>query len=188
MQLSIEAIIVLVIAIVLLGLGIAFIKNFFGKGSDALLGSFDPINERCDVSADNPVIPKDLSVTQGETKQVKICVYNNQNANIPNAVLKISQCVDPSGDKKPLNAPTTGTPLPTALPNDEIKITTLAQNIDRGKTVGYKATLAVASAPANAGGAGSELGTYICNVVVECDGSTCANTGKINTQMSIAVN
>jgi len=45
MQLSIEAIIILVIAIVLLGLGIAFIKTFFGKGADALAGSFDPIAE-----------------------------------------------------------------------------------------------------------------------------------------------
>jgi hypothetical protein len=180
MQLSIEAIIILVIAIVLLGLGIAFIKGFFGKGTDALLGSFDAVSERCDVSSDNPIIPKAFSVKQGEANQIKICVYNNQQQRIPNGVFKIANCVNPAGN--PLGA----TPPASALPSGELKFTSLGQDIERGETKGYKTNVQA--------GSSASPGVYICNIEVSCGaatGVTCpttAPTPKVTTQVSITVN
>lgn len=152
MQLSIEAIIVLVIAIVLLGLGIGFIKNFFGEGSEALLGKFEPLKEECDVTSSNPIIPKELSVQQGDRTQVNICVYNTADQTITDGVFKIESCIDPNGDVV----------TATALA-DTITINSLGQNIDRAKTTGYKTTIEV--------GGDAALGTYACNVLLQKAGA-----------------
>jgi hypothetical protein len=186
MQLSIEAIIILVIAIVLLGLGIGFIKNFFGKGTDALAGSFDPIAEHCDVSADNPVVPREIELSQGKSKQVRVCVYNNQVGQIPGATIRLGTCVDPAGLTK--TAPTTAG-ASSALPSDELKFIVLGQDLDKGTTKGYKVGVSTSGT--------AQLGTYICNAQIQCTGPStgpkpCLISGPTTTptipfQMAITV-
>lgn len=143
MQLSIEAIIILVIAIVLLGLGIAFVKDFFGKGSNSLLGAFDTANERCDANSNTPIVPKTYSIKRGTTP-ANICVYNDQDSDIVDGTIIVDSCIGP-------NIAGSSTSM--------ITITSLGQNIGRAKNAGYKTTVQ-ADSSAEIGG------TYICNIRV----------------------
>jgi hypothetical protein len=188
MQLSIEAIIILVIAIVLLGLGIAFIKNFFAKGSAGLEGAFDPIAEHCDVSADNPVVPREIRLTQGERRQVKICVYNDQAAKIPSAYFAFKECIKPAGATGPAAPLPVSGNYPVSSVGD-ITLTSAGQDLARGQSYGYKTTVAISET--------AILGTYICNVEIICRAGTpgCRpqplnnepSTPRISAQMAITV-
>lgn len=148
MQLSIEAIIVLVIAIVLLGLGIGFIRSFFTQGESGLGEYFDPIQEGCQVDAHNVILPKEFSMKPGSTTLHKVCVYNNRDAQIIDGVFGVRSCMGPDGTDA------------TAL----ITFGSLEQSIDRGQAKGYKIPIAVSRE--------ADLGTYICNIYVKQKGRT----------------
>jgi hypothetical protein len=77
MQLSIEAIIILVIAMVLLGFGIKFVTELLGKGQDKLGDAFDPLTFGCDPSANEPLTlsKSEITVSTGKTQKVNACVY-----------------------------------------------------------------------------------------------------------------
>jgi len=162
MQLSIEAIIILVIAIVLLGLGIGFIKQFFGKGSESLLGKFEPLKEDCDVNANSPLIPKEITLKQGESIQTKICVYNNQEKKVKNAVFKFLKCVGPDG--VPILSDEGANKYAPNLKDDVLVINALGQDIERNRFSGYK--VSITAGPSGTTTDSSQLGTYICNIVV----------------------
>jgi hypothetical protein len=97
MQLSIEAIIVLVIAMVLLGLGIGFIQDFFGKGQSTLIKAFDPLEFGCTPTAQHPiqVSPKDPELRSGDDLPLKICVYATVPS--PRAIVGITNCKSTAG-------------------------------------------------------------------------------------------
>jgi hypothetical protein len=95
MQLSIEAIIILVIAMVLLGLGIAFINGFFKQGTSKLQEPFDALKFGCDPNANDPIktSPSVMSVKSGDNLEVKMCVYS-PTFDAPNAIIGIEGCVN----------------------------------------------------------------------------------------------
>jgi hypothetical protein len=164
MQLSIEAIIILVIAIVLLGLGIAFIKGFFGKGSDALLGKFEPLKEECDVNSNNPIIPKEYHVKKGEVTAASICVFNDQDSDVVNGEFKVDGCIGP------------GVTTPSAT---LININSLGQTLPRGKSAGYKTTVTTDSSV--------QVGaTYICNIRVLGTGASPKSVGPVQMTFQVS--
>jgi hypothetical protein len=164
MQLSIEAIIILVIAIVLLGLGIAFIKGFFGKGSEALLGKFEPLKEECDVNANNPIIPKEYHVKKGEVTAASICVFNDQDSDVIDGAFQVVGCIGP------------GVTTPSAT---LIKINSLGQTVPRGKSAGYKTTIT----PDTSVQVGS---TYICNVKIQGTGTSPKSIGPVQMTFEVS--
>lgn len=171
MQLSIEAIIVLVIAIVLLGLGVGFIKNFFGQGSDALLGKFTPLKEECDVTASNPVLPREFHVKKGSVNPMNLCVFNDQQSDVLGGTFEVQGCIGPG---------IAGTSVAGAHP---IEITSLGQDIGRGQSTGYKTTLETA-------GFVEVGGTYICNLQVKSapqPGSTATGASVGPVQVTVQV-
>lgn len=150
---SIEAIIVLVIAMVLLGLGIAFIQGFFKTGTAKLTEPFNAIEFGCDPTAANPITtsPPEMEVKAGDELRVKVCVYGTQLA--PGAIVGIKGCTSTTGS----------TQVPTLL--------SAPQGIDPHQIGGFntiltaktKAVPAVGNTPAvpatNLG-----TGTYICTL------------------------
>lgn len=161
MQLSIEAIIILVIAIVLLGLGVAFIKNFFGEGEEALLGKFRPLKEECDVTASNPIIPKEFHVKKGEVNQENVCVYNNQNNDVANGRFEVLECIGPDGSAAP----------------SSFVVNSLGQDIARGESTGYKTTIRTSENV-------SVGSTYICNIHVRGNFNTTVGPAQVTFTVS----
>ncbi len=142
MQLSIEAIIILVIAMVLLGLAIAFITGFFKQGTSKLTEPFDAISFGCDPSANDPIktSPTLLQLKAGDTLQAKICVYNTLALDAKNVNVGVEGCVN--------------NVIPAPAVTDVPKLLTQPQNIKRTETGGFNTILTAPSKP----------GTYICTL------------------------
>jgi len=145
MQLSIEAIIILVIAMVLLGLGIAFISGFFRTGTSKLTEPFNAIEFGCDPTTNDPIklVPSALSVAQGERISVKVCLYAPNQFN--EASLEITNCKDTNG----------GTDKPLFL--------TQSQNVKKGDIGGFNTILTAKKDTSN----NLNTGTYICTLVAK---------------------
>ncbi len=156
MQLSIEAIIVLVIAMVLLGLGIAFIQGFFKTGTSKLTEPFNAIEFGCDPNAGHPITtsPANLELKSGDQLQVKMCVY----ANVPaaDAVLGIEGCTS--------TAPEGANMVPQLLAQK--------QTIARTEVGGFNTILLAVN---QTGNVDMPVGTYICTLTGVTGGRFPAN-------------
>ena len=100
MELGINAIVVIIIALAILGLGIGFVTRLFTSAST----NFGEIisNNELEFHADsmNPVKfdVKEVVVKRGTTQSVKVSVYNAGTfAEDKKVGLKISECVDAAG-------------------------------------------------------------------------------------------
>lgn len=171
MQLSIEAIIILVIAMVLLGLGIAFIQNFFKTGTDKLTEPFDAIQFGCDPNPNRPITlsPPNPELKSGEQIQVKMCVY----AKIPadDAVLGIEGCKSTS---------------PVADAQDIPQLLTQPQDIARTEIGGFSTILTAVDTT----GDDLPVGTYICTLTAVTGGQFPGTTGAETvgtTQVTVTV-
>lgn len=171
MQLSIEAIIILVIAMVLLGLGIAFIQGFFKTGEQKLLEPFDAIEFGCDPTANDPITtsPTKIELKSGDQFEVKVCVYAKEHAE--SAIVGFESCrntVDPSASM-----------MPTIL--------AASQTIQRTEVGGFTTILSANDAST---GDPLEPATYICTLaaVTDSDGDFDPNRQTIGRkQVTIRV-
>jgi len=145
MQLSIEAIIILVIAMVLLGLGISFIQGFFKQAREKTGEAFDPIQFGCNPDAVDPITvsPSSPELKSGDQLEVKICVYANTDAS-QGASVKIDSCTSTAG----------GTEVPLFL--------SAAQGISRTEIGGFKTILTAKDAADPT--TDLSVGTYICTI------------------------
>ncbi|MBR9700247.1 hypothetical protein GOV11_00065 [Candidatus Woesearchaeota archaeon] len=146
MQLSIEAIIILVIAMVLLGLAIAFIQNFFKTGTDKLQEPFDALEFGCDPTQGRPITtsPTDIELKSGTQMNLKICVYATAEA--PKANVDLAGC----RSTNPLYLETE----PTLL--------TTSQYIKRTEIGGFNTVLTAVNSENSNDALG--VGTYICTL------------------------
>ncbi len=77
LQLSINAIVVLVMAMVVLGLGLSFIRNLIGQGENQLGKTIDNIDLNLPASAtDRITIPSEISLKRGGSTEVEVGFYN----------------------------------------------------------------------------------------------------------------
>jgi hypothetical protein len=168
MQLSIEAIIILVIAIVLLGLGIAFIKNFFGQAATPLEGQLGSLKS-CNANAQTPFLPTTYKLQQG-TKEagVEVCVFNNEAAKLVDAKIKIDECLTPAGTT-------------VSAANSKIKIQTLKFDLDRSKSGLIPITIDATTTTT------ADIGTYICGIKVEKDSALASDPSLGPVQVTIEV-
>jgi hypothetical protein len=168
MQLSIEAIIILVIAMVLLGLGIAFISGFFKEGTTKLQEPFDAIKFGCNPDANDPIktSPTILSVKPGEQLQVKICAYAPVDA--PQTTLSFAACTCTLDDKTQCGKP---------------GLLTQGQSIKRTDVGGFNTILIAKDSTSN-----KPLlpATYICTLEAK-SASAAATTTVGSTQVTITV-
>ena len=139
MQLGINAIVILIIALAILGLAMAFITNLF-KGGEKKLGSLiDRTDLPVHADSSNPIVfdTNDVKIKEGDTGKIVVSVYNNRFED-EEVYLEIDQCVDEQGSAA-----------------TDINLGAPAQKIQRGMDAGYKGIFTIGTTPA---------GTYICTV------------------------
>jgi hypothetical protein len=162
MELGVNAIVVLIIALVILGLAIAFVTNLFRGGGDKLGQIIDNTQIAVQASSTEPIKfeTSKIFVKQGKTKDVKVSVYNNGFANANDMVRPTikSDCQDFDGFEVP------GFALNTQM-----------QRISPGSNGAY---VAVLKAP------GIRAGTYICTVEME-GGSNYDISGQIHIEITL---
>lgn len=165
MQLSIEAIIILVIAFVLLGLGIVFVKNFFAKAGSQTDRYIDQAGSACNTATlDNPITPTKFQIKQGGSSTQEICVLNNAAKPIKTGKLELIKCYEPTAGAEA----TAGT----------ISIISGPLPIQRAEGKSYQATIKTKG--------DASLGTYICNIQVkDTEGTEPAIVGPIQITVEV---
>ena len=167
MELGISTVVMLVIAIVIIGAGIVFIRSFFGTGTDTLIGAFEVADFGLEPTANRPLVLTDgqVSIKTGRQSVVRVGFYNRQskpvtaNVGFGKCVTSVSAaaeaaCADPENIK----------PMITSLQQDNIEI---------GSAVGFQtqvnAKCEYQDAQGNDVEANLPAGEYTCNLIVyEC--------------------
>lgn len=175
MELGISTVVMLVIAIVIIGGGIAFIRGFLEKGTDSLDNSFKMADFGLEPSNDDPLVLIDgtVSVKTGRTEIVRIGFYNKQGGS-KNVSVGFGGCITTVPATSIDSACGTG-----VLPKPKINV--LPQEVEVGVSVPFGTQVS-----AKCDGTESEnlpAGTYTCSLVVfECAGAveTCI-TEKYNS-------
>lgn len=168
MQLSIEAIIILVIAFTLLGFGIVFVKNVFGKGGNQV-DDYLTTKACTTASSEYPIAPQKFTVDKGGAFETKLCVYNNAASDLTEVQLKIQGC------KAPPNAD--GTPGAYLTADIPISIDVAPLDIKRNKGGEYQPTFRATNA--------ASLGTYICNIYAQKADSTGEKIGPVQITVEV---
>lgn len=142
MQLGINAIVILIIALAILGLAMGFITNLFQGGQKKLGSLIDRTDLPVHADAANQIVfdTNDLKIKQGDTGKLVVSVYNSRFGD-NEVFLEMPQCVDEIG------APVTS-----------IDLGAPGQKIPRGMDAGYKAIITIDN------GGDTPAGTYICTI------------------------
>ena len=97
LNLSINAIVVLIIAIVFLGLALTFTRNLLNQSSDKLITGIDNVDISTPADADRPItVDGRLEVKKNGKKLIKVSFYNSGNEKIM-AQPRFTMCVDDDG-------------------------------------------------------------------------------------------
>jgi hypothetical protein len=141
MQLGVSTIVILVIAMVIIGSGISFIRTFFSQGQEHLLKTFPASDVGLNPTNTNPLVlgSNELRVTQGETSTIQAAIYNTE----PDSVtyeLNISNCINRSG-----------------ADSTAISLTSPSTEISASESTAFQGILSTE-------GATPQASPYICNV------------------------
>ncbi|KYK25617.1 hypothetical protein AYK26_05760 [Euryarchaeota archaeon SM23-78] len=146
MQLGINAIVVLIIALAILGLAMSFITNLFKGGESKLGGLIDRTDLPVHADSVNPLVFdfSDITVKAGRSAKLVVSVYNSDFGE-DSVGLALVSCVDSAG-----------TQLTLTSTDPDMTLASPSQVISRGTDGGYRAILGVNSAVLR--------GTYICSI------------------------
>ena len=152
LNLSVNAIVILVLAVVLLGLALAFIRGMFGKMTSKMGEIVDITQIEAKPTPDTPItIPNKITVKQGGNVQVQVGFYNRKGGTLSDVTLNITSCVDESGNSL--------TQLPTiSAPK--------VDSIDAGKATGFNAIFSLK----NVADTMTTGNIYICQLSVTSNG------------------
>lgn len=143
LSLSVNAIVILVIAIIFLGLAIGFTTKLIGSSKDKLLAGVEGVDISTPASSDNPItFDGKLEVKSGGKVPIKISFYNADSAELKNAQPYVSTCYNDAGDVV--------SPVP-------INLTTIPSNVSAYKETRYQAMLSASGSAAD----------YICVLKVK---------------------
>lgn len=164
LELSVTAIVVLVIAFVVLGLALTFTRGFFRQAQQDLPGILDigKIGTQPDVE-NYLTIPDTVIIGRGDPLTLEIGYYNRGDSPATSAKLGIKECQDDDGQT--INAAGTDT-APSLMPT----LTAVSQTVERSQVAGYKAILQEK---------GLSAGTYICTLVVYSGTSASDNAAVV---------
>lgn len=95
LDVSINSIVVIVFAVTMLGLGLAFIKGYFEKAKSTI--NIDEVGEVPEATVSNPIslAREDLNVEKGKTSTFGAKFYNNKESS-HSVSFSINQCVSDS--------------------------------------------------------------------------------------------
>jgi len=145
LELSTNAIVVIVLAFVMLGLGLSIIRTLGNNTSDAIPKALGLADLEQKPTADMPLTVGNtvkISANTGATTAMNIGYYNADSSSHTGVYLGISQCLDPSGVLQNIDA--------TKLP----KVTTLPQDVAASTAVAFNAIISNKGLP---------QGTYLCS-------------------------
>ncbi len=141
LELSINAIVILVLAITLLGLGLTFIRGLFGKATDKLGGFVDAADLENPPTAEEPVgISDKISIKVGETRELKLGYYNNNKWTFTPTSDNIKTANSLKFFVQGCKSGTTGSET-THVPS----IKMVQGNVDPSKSAGFKIILSIVS-------------------------------------------
>ena len=94
LSLSVNTIVIIVLAITLLGLGLTFIQSIVGGATDKLKESIDDVDlSEQPTSAKPLIIPRELEIKLGSTKNVNIGFYNKGPGTVSKIKPIIKECI-----------------------------------------------------------------------------------------------
>lgn len=147
LNLGISTIVVLVIAMVVIGSSVSFIRTLFSEGEDVLIGTF-PAKE-LNPTRDEPLVLESNTITlkQGERKVVRTAVYNRESQR-HNFTIELPGCTNTTGGNV-----------------DTISLISRPASIESGGKIGMRGTLT------------AEVGTtqgspFICEIRAKSDVAT----------------
>jgi len=145
MELSINAIVILIIAMVVLGIAILFVRGMFGKLGERVGREIAKGEIATPATPENPLtVDKEISISKAELKKsIDISVYNSLSTDASNVKLNIS-CVNSTGGDVPTN---------------KIVLATAPLSIPKNSYVGYRAILSINEDIAKLGE------SFICRIV-----------------------
>ena len=161
MELGISTVVMLVIAIVIIGAGIAFIRGFFGTGTDTLVGAFAVADFGLEPTAQNPLVLTDgqVSIKRGREAIVRVGFYNKDNS---------AYEVDIVFERCRTSAVNTQC-VEDAVP----QIVSLPQRLEPGESTGFATQVtAECETTDDSGYVGMNPGTYTCNLLAVEEGTT----------------
>jgi hypothetical protein len=159
LNLSVQAIVVIVIAFVVLGLALTLTRTVFKLGQSKVGEAIDVVDLDIKPTPENTLTVEKIIISRNDQKELKIGFYNRLPQQIMDATLEVTTCQDSSGNI--VTAPTDGS---WAIP----AISTIAQNVDASESAGYKALFAER---------GMTAGNYICELALK--GKTGTDTDAV---------
>jgi hypothetical protein len=164
MELGISTVVVLVIAMVIIAGGIAFIRGFFGKGTKELDKGFDLSQLGKQPSSTDPLVfvqGNGISMKSGSEEEVKVAFFN-KDPTMKNVRINFSSCS--TSVTIPSSCGSTVTPMILSVPKE----------IKSGESFGF-ITIVTASCKDATGSGKTNLpaGKYICTLQArEVSGAT----------------
>ncbi len=149
LNLSVNAIVVFVLAFAMLGVGIAFVnvirENILGTGADIIdVGELER-----PPSADRPLtVPDEINLPMTDGTDEKVGFYNRRDVTAENAVIGITECTGTGG-------------LDDIDPDSLPDVSSLPVDLERGERTGF---LIYVGRPNIGGGGEFDIGTYICQM------------------------
>ncbi|MBS3142696.1 hypothetical protein J4464_04905 [Candidatus Woesearchaeota archaeon] len=146
--LSIQAIVIIILAITLLGLGLTFVRQFIGKGSESLSGIFDAAELENPATSLTPLtLPKEVNLRSGGKVIVDIGFYCNS----PGPCTTAQPHIVESGTGTEVDCPGKGTYTAGSVTCD-IKGLVLEKSTGmKAFSVMYDGTCSISPTPSNQG-------------------------------------
>ena len=139
MEMSINSIVILVMAMALLGLGLTFIRGMMGGATSKLGGSIEAADLSEPPTSEKPItMDRSVKIKSGSNVKLKIGYYNTGNQKVTGAVPTVKSCTD--------------------LAAGDLTITALSQDVNPGSAVGFEVIMKVKT--------GVAQGTYGCSLKI----------------------
>jgi hypothetical protein len=95
LNISIQAIVMLVIAIVVLGLILGMIRGWFAKAGTQVSGLLDVEDIKTHADANIPFrVPSEVQVKTGDSTDIKVAYYNKGSIPVTNVTITLKSCLD----------------------------------------------------------------------------------------------
>lgn len=147
LNLSINAIVVLILAITMLGLGLGFIRNIFGGASGKIAQALESTSLKNPADSSNPLTIDDkITMKRTAEKEIEVGFYNTDFEAQPTVTLDITGCSTSGGE----TFADAGLDLP-------IIAAPASGEIGASEGTGFKAILSFPDSP-------PPVGTYICSL------------------------
>jgi len=184
LQLSIEAIVIIILAITLLGLGLTFMRQFIGKGSESLASVFDAAKLENPATALTPItIPSKVIIPAGGKVKFDVGFYCNNPIGCQDAKPMLDESGAPNcvGNGEDLNtnpassiSGLSATSGSISAGINQLGYTSVSTTVNSKEAVGYKMVIQSSS---------GIRGTFVCTLQVVDSSNNPYETQQIFVQI-----